>query len=271
MLVLAGGAQLRPARLQPLRVQRSALPSLPARPHGVAPRARHVVARKRTLLVQVRAREPPPCRDNASARQCPKCCCVLPQAISAPERPTVTPGMSSNNGNGNGAVALMKMGSGPSELGTVAAMVAAESDAAFGDAAMAADSANDWSRFKGYSTFKARFGWLQGWRLSAAPRVSRGLLDPSASCGALMRPLRGAPLAAHLRNLELRLQVRAQAPRTEPEVDVRLRGRLLGGEEEGAPGGTGRVAARGPPAPRPHLHQGMPPARARLARQRCVG
>ena len=86
----------------------------------------------------------------------------------------MTPGLSSNNGNGNGAVALMKMGSGPNELGAVAAMVAAESDAAsgFGDAATRADSANgDWSRFKGYSTFKARFAWLQGSRLGAAPRV----------------------------------------------------------------------------------------------------
>ena len=68
MLVLAGGAQLRPARLQPLRVQRSSLPSLPARPHGAAPRARHAVARKRTLLVQVRAREPSRCPVNSLAR-----------------------------------------------------------------------------------------------------------------------------------------------------------------------------------------------------------
>jgi len=72
MLVLAGGAQLRPARLQPLRCsQRSALPSLPARRHGVAPRARHVVARKRTLLVQVRAREPSLCSENSLVRREP--------------------------------------------------------------------------------------------------------------------------------------------------------------------------------------------------------
>ena len=59
MLVHAGGAQLRPARLQPLAAQRKVVhgvPPLPALRHGAAPRARQVVCRKRALLVQVRAR-----------------------------------------------------------------------------------------------------------------------------------------------------------------------------------------------------------------------
>lgn len=183
MPVLVAGAMLRPARLQPLRVT-ARNSALPAFRHGVAPRARQVVCRKRALRVQVRTtgdcgvprREE--CGRVLSVAGPPLC--RVPQAISSPERTATTPGSSSSNGNGsvsgngNGGVALMKLGSGPSELSSVGALVAAESDAAgaFGDAGSVIADTDDWSRFKGYSTFKARFqgGWAAR-RLSFTSRL----------------------------------------------------------------------------------------------------
>jgi hypothetical protein len=86
---------------------------------------------------------------------------------------------SNGNGNGNGGVALMKMGSaGAGELSAVGAIVSAESDSAsaFGDTSVVAESpGGDWSRFKGYSTFKARLRRRQG---SRPLPVSRELPDP---------------------------------------------------------------------------------------------
>ena len=110
------------------------------------------------------------------------------QAISAPERTTATPGASSSVGNGNGngigGVALMKMGTGSTDgLTSVGALVSAENDgaSAFGDGTVVAESpGGDWSRFKGYSTFKARLPRPLARRAGAARTLHTGFQRPIA-------------------------------------------------------------------------------------------